>query len=109
MFPSSALLSLALAAVSAVSAVPMKEQRDASKFTLAFAANVNATGSSNLAQMDRARAAALRSNALARKNGKRADSVSVKNTAVTYTASVGVGSPATDCKLQLIFYTHACP
>lgn len=97
MFPTSALLSFLLVAVSAVSAVPTPEQRDVSKYTLSFAAKVNATGAHNLAEADRARAAALRSNALARQSGKRANSVSVENTAVTYTASVGVGSPATQC------------
>lgn len=95
MFPSSALLSLLLLAVTSVSSTPIK--RDAKKFSLEFAAKVNVTGSANIADADRARAAALRTNALA-KNGKRDGTVSVTNAAVTYTASVGVGSPATQCQ-----------
>lgn len=103
MFPSSALLSLALLAVSSVSASPIK--RDANKFSLAFAARFNATGSQNVAEADRARAAALRKNASS-KNGKRDGAVSVANTAVTYTASVGVGSPATQCQSPVLFLEH---
>lgn len=98
MFPSSALLSLLLLAVTSVSATPIK--REANKFSLAFAAKVNGTGSTNIANSDRARAAALRKNALAKNNGKRDGSVSVTNTAVTYTASVGIGSPATQCQFN---------
>ncbi|KAF7980823.1 hypothetical protein HWV62_36446 [Athelia sp. TMB] len=97
MFPSSALLSLALVAISSVAASPI--QRDTGKFSLAFAAKVNATGSQNIAEHDRARAAALRQNAQSG-NAKRS-TVSVDNTAVTYTASVGVGSPATQYTLLI--------
>ena len=96
MFPSSAFLSLLLLAVTSVSATPI--QRDTKRFSLAFAAKVNGTGSVNIADADRARAASLRANGLAKKNGKRDGTVSVTNTAVTYTASVGVGSPPTQCR-----------
>ncbi|KAF7982214.1 hypothetical protein HWV62_29404 [Athelia sp. TMB] len=97
MFPSSALLSLALLAISSVAASPI--QRNTGKFSLAFAARVNATGSRNIAEHDRARAAALRQNAQSG-NAKRA-TVSIDNAVVTYTASVGVGSPPTQYTLVI--------
>ncbi|EGO00886.1 hypothetical protein SERLA73DRAFT_159520 [Serpula lacrymans var. lacrymans S7.3] len=96
MFPSSALLSLLLVALSAVSATPVK--REAKAATLAFTAKVNASGYANIAEADRARAQSLRQGAT---KGKRAASISAANTAVTYTASVGVGSPATQYTLLI--------
>ncbi|KIM75788.1 hypothetical protein PILCRDRAFT_78455 [Piloderma croceum F 1598] len=98
MFPSSALLSLLLVAVSSISATPI--QRSPSKFSLAFANKLNITGSANIAEADRARAAVLRKDALG-KNGKRDGAVSVSNALVTYTASVGVGCPATQYTLLI--------
>jgi len=99
MFPTSTLLSLLLiATLSFVSATPI--HRSPSKFSLAFATKFSSTGFSNIAEADRARAAALRNNALA-KNGKRDGTVGVTNTAVAYTASVGVGSPATQYTLLI--------
>lgn len=69
-------------------------------FSAVFVATkINATGHVNLPQADRARAKALKQAAAARAAGKRnGESFWVTNAAVTYTASVGVGSPATDCK-----------
>lgn len=96
MFPTSSLFGLVLAAVSLVSAQPTT--LDTNKFTLAFAAKVNTSGIVNLPQADRARIAFLRTNVQARDSVKRGGvGFSVQNTAVTYTASVGVGSPATQC------------
>lgn len=73
-----ALLSFALLAISAVFAVPVVGQREISKFMLALVANINATGSSNIAELDRAHAAILRSNGLAK---KRDGNVAVTNAA----------------------------
>ena len=98
MLSPSALLSLLLLAFTVVSANPI--ERDAKKFSLAFAATVNGAGRANIAEADRARAAALRKNALSKRNGKRDGVVSVDNAVVTYTASVGVGSPATQCQFD---------
>jgi hypothetical protein len=93
MFPSTALLSLLLAAVS--SATPIR--RDSNKVTLQFAHQVNALcGLQNLAEIDRDRAIALVNNAASQKGGK--VSVDVTNTAVTYTAQVDIGSPPTQCE-----------
>lgn len=90
-----------LAAISVVFAVPTPEQGNVGKFSLAFAATVNLTGWANIAEADRARAAALCSNALARQNGKRSE-IPVVNNAVIYTASVGIGSDNTKCKWALL-------
>src|ERR1700683_5210676 len=98
MFPSSTLLSLLLVAASAVHATPIK--RDLNNLQiLSFTSKINTIGGKTLAELDRARASALRANALGNANRKHAaDSVFVNNTGVTYTASVGVGSPATQCE-----------
>jgi len=96
MFPSSALLSLLLVALS-VSASPVLIDR--APITIPFARSFNTTGGSVVAA-DRARIAAIKAGTFGGKgNQKRASSFSVTNTAVTYTASVGVGSPATDYTL----------
>lgn len=109
MFPASSLLSLLVVAISlgSVSAAPNPNlARDTPTVSLAFRTNVNVTGFTNIVAADQARAAALRANAVSRANaralGKRASSFDVTNTAVTYTASVGVGSPATDCNVIFI-------
>jgi len=97
MFPSSTLLSLLLVACSMVSATPVK--REAKAATLAFTAKINTSGYANIAEADRARAQALRQAAT---KGKRdGSSFSVTNAVVTYTASVGVGSPATQYTLLI--------
>ncbi|KII89978.1 hypothetical protein PLICRDRAFT_29152 [Plicaturopsis crispa FD-325 SS-3] len=105
MFPTKALISLVVlaASLSDVSATRFNGARDASKVTLPFATKFNSTGSVNIVAADRARAAALKEHGLARASGKakRDGSFAVTNTAVTYTASVGVGSPATDYTLLI--------
>ena len=94
MFPSKALLSLILISLAAVDASPLS--RSTGKATLSFATRINENGVTNIAEKDRARAQALKD---AAHLGKRAapESVSVTNAVVTYTAQVGVGSPAKDC------------
>jgi saccharopepsin len=98
MFPTSSLHSFALAAISLVGVVTaIPAPGPPGIMGLAFRTQINATGLGRLPDIDRAHAAALVSNA---KNdngilGKRDGSISVTNTAVTYTASVGIGSPAT--------------
>jgi len=100
MFPSTAILSLLLAAVS--TATPI--QRHSNGVTLGFVHKVHALhGSKNLAEIDRARASAFVHNAQGKKatfNGK-VVSVGVTNTAVTYTAKIGVGSPPVDYTLLI--------
>ncbi|KII85185.1 hypothetical protein PLICRDRAFT_334879 [Plicaturopsis crispa FD-325 SS-3] len=99
MFPSKALLSLLILAVSysSVEAKPVIA-RDASKISLPFAAKINATGAGTIAAADRARAKVLKEKALARQgSSKRAASFDVDNA----TANVGVGSPATDYTLLI--------
>jgi pepsin A len=97
MFPSSALLSLLLFVVSGANATPIR--RDSNTYTLSLASKINTIAGQTLADIDRARASALLNNVSGKKNGKRSDKpVFVATTAVSYTASVGVGSPATECE-----------
>lgn len=90
------LITLALA----VSANPIVV-RD-SLVRVPFGKNVNVTSPEQILAADQARAAALRAHGQARASGKLTKdaviSVGVQNQAVTYVATVGVGSPATDCK-----------
>lgn len=77
MFPSTALFSFVVAALSlGASAKPIA--REAPKFNLAFATRVNATGFSSIVAADQARAKHLKT-----KGSKRDASVSVTNTAVS--------------------------
>ncbi|KIJ65854.1 hypothetical protein HYDPIDRAFT_87296 [Hydnomerulius pinastri MD-312] len=96
MFPSKALLSFLLVALSAVDATPLR--RDTGKATLSFAAKVNAAGVANVAAADKARAAAMRQ---ASHHGKRSESFDITNAAVSYTAQVGVGNPPTEYTLLI--------
>lgn len=98
MFISSVTLSLLLVIVSGANAKPIR--RDSNGVTLSLASKINAiSGAQNLADLDRSRASALLENLSAKKNGKRADyPVPLTNAIVTYTASVGVGSPPTQCE-----------
>ncbi|KAG9312014.1 acid protease [Chiua virens] len=66
--------------------------------SVADATPINGTGTLNIVEKDRARAQAFRQ---AAHPGKRSTSFSVTNAAVTYTAQVGVGSPATDYTLLI--------
>ncbi|EGO00888.1 hypothetical protein SERLA73DRAFT_178865 [Serpula lacrymans var. lacrymans S7.3] len=94
MFPSSALLSLLLVAVSIVSATPVRRE----PATLSFVAKVNASGTSNLAEIDRARAQSLLQSVT---KGKRDGTVSATTDGVSYTASIGVGTPPTQYTLLI--------
>jgi hypothetical protein len=83
----------------AVSATPVA--RDARVFSLPISGKLSTSsagpGFRTIADADRARASALRSQALSG-HAKRNGNVPVMNTGVTYTAAVGVGSPPVDCK-----------
>lgn len=95
MFLSSSLLSFALAVlVVTSSATPLLE---VPKRSLAFARHVDLTGFRNVVAADQARAKSLHKGAFTHSGqiDRRASSFSVTNTAITYTANVGVGSPAT--------------
>ena len=92
MFPSKALLSLVLISLSVADASPLS--RRTGKTTLSFATRINESGTLNIVEKDRARAQAFKN---AGHLDKRAESISVTNAQITYTAQVGVGSPATDC------------
>jgi cathepsin E len=100
MFPSSLLATLLLAL--AVSANPVVI-RD-SLVTLPLTRRLNVTSVHNLLRHDQNRAKALRTRAEAKISGLKVDAVvneQVDNQAVTYIASVGVGSPATTYQLLI--------
>lgn len=103
MFPTAALTSLLLLSLS-VEAKPVVI-RD-SLISLPFAKSVNVTSFPHLLKQDQARAKALRARAEAKLSGVQLSedavvSLSVENQAVVYTASVGVGSPATTYSLLI--------
>ncbi|KAG1742570.1 acid protease [Suillus lakei] len=93
-----AFLSILFIVLSSADASPLRH--DAGKATLSFAARVNARGAVNVAAADRARAQAMKQASF---KGKRAggSSFSIINAVVTYTAQVGVGSPATEYTLLI--------
>ncbi|KAG1865900.1 aspartic peptidase domain-containing protein [Suillus subalutaceus] len=97
-FPSKVFLSILFVVLSSADASPLRP--DAGKATLSFAARVNARGVVNIAAADRARAQAMKQ---AGSMGERAgrSSFSITNAVVTYTAQVGVGSPATEYTLLI--------
>ena len=82
----------------AVAAAASPVVQDTPKVTLSFAKHINATGTVNLLAQDQARAKFLKNRASGEHLAERAGSIPVTNTAVSYTAAVGVGSPATTCK-----------
>nr|VWP02632.1 Cytochrome P450 33C9 [Ganoderma boninense] len=99
----SALLALTAAAV-AVSANPIVV-RD-SPITLSIARRFNTTGVVNVLEADLARAKVLKSrgqaaHAAVPHTARSAVNVAITNTAVVYSASVGVGSPATTYDLLI--------
>ncbi|KAG2109292.1 acid protease [Suillus discolor] len=97
MFLSKAFLSILFVVLSSADASPLRP--DAGKATLSFAARVNVRGAVNIAAADRARVQAMKQ---AGSMGKHADtSFSITNAIVTYTAQVGVGSPATEYTLLI--------
>jgi pepsin A len=97
MFPSKALLSVVLLALSAVDASPLR--REAAS-TLSFTARMNARANNlNIAAADRARAQAMQQMGSTSKRDS-SSSFSINGAVVSYTAQVGVGSPATQCKTR---------
>ena len=94
MFPSRVLLLVFLISLAAVDASPLS--RSSGKGTLSFATRINKSGELNIAEKDRARAQALKDTAHL---SKRAilPSANVTNTAMWYTAQVGIGIPPTYC------------
>lgn len=99
MFPSSALFFLSTAfAFATLGSVASAIPTPGAPSILSFRTRVNATGTRRIIDADRARAATFKANG---KIGKRASSVSVTGTKVSYTASIGVGSPATNYTLLI--------
>lgn len=99
MFPASLLSVLLLALAASANPVVVRH----SPVTLPLSRRVNLTSIHNLVRHDVARAKGLRARAEAKASGTfKIDAVineQVDNQAVTYIAAVGVGSPATTCKL----------
>ncbi|KAJ8585656.1 acid protease [Rhizopogon salebrosus TDB-379] len=90
-----AFLSLLLVVLSTVGASPLSH--DTPNRTLRISAKMNSTGAANIAAADKARAQAIKQ---AGQKGKRDGTSSfITNTFVSYTAQVGVGSPATEYTL----------
>ncbi|KAL5518792.1 hypothetical protein ACEPAH_475 [Sanghuangporus vaninii] len=103
MFSASALISTLLLAF-IVSANPIVVRDNLVR--LPFAKQVNVTGTGHILKNDQSRAAALRAIGEARASGKQLQkdaviSIPAQNQAVTYVASVGVGSPATTYSLLI--------
>lgn len=71
-----------------------------SPVTLPIARHLNFTGSATILQKDQARAASLRDRADNNRSQNRRAVVNeaVTNVAEVYSASIGVGSPATQCQ-----------
>lgn len=102
MFPTKSLLATTLLAL-AVSASPLVVIRD-SLITLPLTRKLNVTNINNLVRHDVSRAQALKArgqttttNAVQLENAASVISESIDNQAVTYVASIGVGSPPTQC------------
>lgn len=83
----------------AVTANPI--QKRASLIKLRFARRVS-TDSSNLVKLDRLRVNIIKAANVASVKNRDVINSAADNRAVTYVASVGVGSPATNCKLLLL-------
>jgi hypothetical protein len=99
MFPWAAILLVAFAAVAPASPVVIRENL----VSVRFSKTVNVTSTQHIIKSDRARVQRLLNCTVAEKFGKvsQADEiigVPVINQAVMYTATVGVGSPATNCE-----------
>ncbi len=99
MFPTASLTAFLCLAFS-VAATPVVV--DKKPVSLSFARHLNVTGAHDLVQKNQARAKKLVSISKAKQSGTLSPgavvSVGVTNVAEVYTASVGVGSPATNCK-----------
>lgn len=101
-FCASSLMTTVLLALLSV-ATPIVQIREPNpSFTLPFALKLNLSGST-LADIDRERAQHMisRGKAMGGAPEKRASSFSVTNTAVTYVANVGVGTPPTSYTLLI--------
>ncbi|KAG1837236.1 acid protease [Suillus subalutaceus] len=97
MFPSKALLSILLIALSAVDASPLR--REAAS-TLTFTARMNArANNANIVDADRARAQAMQHPTISKRASS--SSFSIASSGTVYTAQVGVGSPATQYTLLI--------
>ncbi|KAG2137226.1 acid protease [Suillus cothurnatus] len=97
-FPSKAFLSILFVVLSSVDASPLSPVTG--KASLTFTARVNARGAVNVAAADRARAQAMKqAGYIDKRAGK--SSFNITNAVVTYTANVGVGSPATEYTLLI--------
>ena len=107
MFPTASLTAFLLLTVSVV-ANPIVVRK--SPVSLSFGRHFNITGAYDIVQKDQTRAKNHVSVSKVKESGTlRADAVvgvGMTNVAITYVASVGVGSPATDCELTLL---HLCP
>ncbi|GLB35829.1 putative peptidase A1 [Lyophyllum shimeji] len=101
MFPASLLSTLLLALAVAANPIVIRD----SPVTLPLARRLNTTSIHNLLRHDQSRAKALRARAEAKASGNfHTDAIinePVDNQAVTYIASVGVGSPATTYSLLI--------
>jgi hypothetical protein len=96
MFPFASLLATLLLALSITGSLVVRNPL----VTLPVARRLNLSGGTiNLLQHDQARAAALKDRSTSRDGWS--GSTSVINNAVNYIAQVGVGSPATTCKLDV--------
>ena len=93
MFLSKGLLSLLLITLSVVDASPLS--RRTGKTTLSFATRINESGTLNIVDKGRARVQAFKNTDHL---SKRAKFINATNVQLLYTAQVGVGSPATECK-----------
>jgi len=102
MFPATSLLTTLVLALT-VSSTPVVVRENFVR--LPFAKQVNVTGAAHVLKVDQARAAALRAHGEAKAAGRLAKDavvgITVQNQAVTYVASVGVGSPATTYSLLI--------
>ena len=105
MFPSASLTAFLFLAVS-VAANPIVVRKP--PVTLAFARHLNITGAYDVVQKDQARAKNLVSVSKAKESGTlspdAAGSIGVTNVGVVYQASIGVGSPATNCECRYFIY-----
>ncbi|KLO15024.1 aspartic protease [Schizopora paradoxa] len=102
MLTSSFLSTLVLALVVAANPVVV---RDNNLLRIPFSKKINVTEPAHIVKQDQARAAALRAHGLAKAAGRLQKdavvSVGVQNQAVSYVATVAVGSPATDFSLLI--------
>ena len=102
MFPTTLLTTLLFAL--SVAANPVLVNR--SPVTLPLSRQVNLTSVHNLLRHDQDRAKALKARGAAKATGLNIDAVinePVDNQAVSYIASIGVGTPPTTCKYYILF------